>query len=137
MKPSVVISARGAERLQTGHPWIYRADVVDVQADGGDIVAVRGPRGRTVAQALYSSRSQIALRVLSYGDEPADLPLIRRRIESAIAFRGTLTVDATAYRLIHGEADLLPGLAFALLLQPLARFVPRPSRQRDEPKPSN
>ena len=110
MIPSVVISARGDERLQAGHPWIYRADLVDVRAEGGDIVAVRGPRGRTVAQALYSSRSQIALRVLSYGDEPADLALIRRRIESAIAFRGTLAVDATAYRLVHGEADLLPSL---------------------------
>ena len=63
-----------------------------------------------MAQALYSSRSQIALRVLSYGDEPADAALIRRRIESAIAFRGTLAVDATAYRLVHGEADLLPSL---------------------------
>jgi 23S rRNA (cytosine1962-C5)-methyltransferase len=110
MNPSVVISARGDERLQAGHPWIYRGDVVDVRAQGGDIVAVRGPRGRTVAQALYSSRSQIALRVLSYGDEPADVALIRRRIESAIAFRGTLAVDATAYRLVHGEADLLPSL---------------------------
>ena len=110
MGPSVVISARGEQRLQTGHPWIYRADVAHVRADGGDIVAVRAPRGRTVGHALYSSRSQIALRMLSYGDEPADASLIRRRIESAIAFRGSLAIDATAYRLVHGEADLLPSL---------------------------
>jgi len=38
--PFVVISARGEERVRTGHPWIYRSDVTDVQAEGGDIVQV-------------------------------------------------------------------------------------------------
>jgi 23S rRNA (cytosine1962-C5)-methyltransferase len=48
--------------------------------------------------------------LLSYGDAPADLALIRRRLESAIAFRRSLAIDASAYRLVHGEADLLPSL---------------------------
>ena len=110
MFPTVTITPRGEERLQSGHPWIYRADVVLARAEGGDRVQVRGPRGRTLGQAFYSDRSQIALRVLTRGDEPADDPLVRRRIESAIAFRQTLAMDATAWRLIHGEADLLPSL---------------------------
>ena len=110
MMPTVVISTRGEERLRSGHPWIYRADVADVRANAGDIVQVRNPRGRTVGSALYSDRSQITLRVLSYGEAPADEPLVRRRIESAIAFRTSLAIDATAYRLVHGEADLLPSL---------------------------
>ena len=59
---------------------------------------------------MYSSASQIALRMLTYGEKPADEALIRRRIESAIAFRESLAIDATAYRLVHGEADLLPSL---------------------------
>jgi len=110
MHPTIVISSRGEERLQSGHPWIYRADVANVRAGAGDIVQIRSPRGRTLGSALYSDRSQIALRLLSYGDAPADLALIRRRLESAIAYRRSLAIDATAYRLVHGEADLLPSL---------------------------
>src|SRR5206468_11220198 len=92
------------------HPWIYRADVAEVRASAGDVVAVRGPRGRPLGQALYSDRSQIAIRMMSYGDEPADDTLVRRRIGAAMAFRQSLAIDATAYRVIHGEADLLPSL---------------------------
>jgi len=110
MTPTVVISARGEQRLRSGHPWIYRADLADVRAEAGDRVSVRGPRGRVLGQALYSDRSQIAIRMLTYGDQPADDQLIRRRIDQAIAFRGSLAIDATAYRLVHGEADLLPSL---------------------------
>jgi 23S rRNA (cytosine1962-C5)-methyltransferase len=110
MNPTVVISARGEERLRSGHPWIYRADLANVRAEAGDVVQIRSPRGRTVASALFSDRSQIALRILSYGDAPADEALIRRRLEAAIAFRASLRIDATAYRLVHGEADLLPSL---------------------------
>jgi 23S rRNA (cytosine1962-C5)-methyltransferase len=110
MSGTVVLSSRGEERLRGGHPWIYRADVADVHAAAGDIVQVRSPRGRTLGAALFSDRSQITLRMLSYGDRPADEALIRRRIERAIAFRTSLAIDATAYRLVHGEADLLPSL---------------------------
>jgi len=110
MPPTVVISSRGEERLRSGHPWIYRADVANVRAEAGDVVQVRSPRGRTLGSAFYSDRSQIAVRMLSYGDTQGDERLIRRRIESALAFRTSLGIDATAYRLIHGEADLLPGL---------------------------
>jgi 23S rRNA (cytosine1962-C5)-methyltransferase len=109
--PSVTITSRGEERLRSGHPWIYRADVADAEAGAGAIVSVRSRRGgRPLGSALYSDRSQIALRMLAYGDRMADDALIRARIESAIAFRTSLEIDATAYRLVHGEADLLPSL---------------------------
>ena len=110
MIPSATISNRGEERLNGGHPWIYRADVSDVHAAAGDVVVVRGARGRPLGHALFSDRSQIAIRMLAYGDVAADDELIRRRIETAIAFRESLRIDATAYRLVHGEADLLPSL---------------------------
>ena len=109
-RPSVVVNARGEQRVAGGHPWIYRADVVDVRASAGDIVTVRGPRARVLGSALYSDRSQIAIRMLTRGGEPADAALIRRRIESAIRFRESLRLDASAYRLVHAEADLLPSL---------------------------
>jgi 23S rRNA (cytosine1962-C5)-methyltransferase len=110
MLPTVVISSRGEERLRGGHPWIYRTDVADVRAAGGDIVQVRSPRGQTIGSALFSDRSQITLRMLTHGEQHADEALLRRRIETAIAFRRSLAIDATAYRLVHGEADLLPSL---------------------------
>jgi 23S rRNA (cytosine1962-C5)-methyltransferase len=109
--PAVTISARGEERLQSGHPWIYRADIKDVSAGPGDRVVVRSLRGgRPLGSAFYSDRSQIALRMLTRGEQPADDALIRKRIEDALAFRQALRIDATAYRLIHGEADLLPSV---------------------------
>jgi 23S rRNA (cytosine1962-C5)-methyltransferase len=113
MTATATISARGEERLNGGHPWIYRADVTDVHAEGGDVVVVRGPRGRPLGRALFSDRSQIALRLLSYGSSDAEAEvaaLVRARIEAAVAFRRSLAIDATAYRLVHGEGDLLPSL---------------------------
>lgn len=107
---TVLISARGEQRLRSGHPWIYRADVVDVQATGGEIVRVLGPRQRTLGHALFSDRSQISIRLLTHGDAPPGEALLRERLERAIRFRQTLDLDAGAFRLVHGEADLLPSL---------------------------
>src|SRR5262245_58984897 len=101
--PSVVISARGEQRVRIGHPWIYRADVVEVDATGGDIVQVIAPRRRAVGWALFSDRSQIAVRMLSHGEVPAGEPLIRSRLEHAIRYRDALQLDATAYRVVHAE----------------------------------
>jgi len=111
MTSTVTISARGEERLRSGHPWIYRSDIKDVSAGPGDRVVVKSLRGgRPLGSAFYSDKSQIALRMLTRGDEPADDALIRRRIGDAVAFRRSLAIDATAYRLVHGEADLLPSI---------------------------
>jgi 23S rRNA (cytosine1962-C5)-methyltransferase len=110
MPSVVVISARGEQRVRAGHPWLYRADVVDVDAEGGAIVRVVGPRQRTIGYGLFSDRSQIAIRMLTRGEAEAGLPLLRTRIEAAIAVRAMLDLDATAYRLVHAEADLLPSL---------------------------
>ena len=96
--------------MRGGHPWIYRTDVVDVDAEGGAIVQVIGPRQRTIGYALFSDRSQIAIRMLTRGEAEAGLPLLRTRLEAAIAVRAALDLDATAYRLVHAEADLLPSL---------------------------
>ena len=113
MIPTVVVSPRGAERLEGGHPWVYRGDVVNVRADGGDVVSVRDERGRLIGSALFSSRSQIALRLLERDTvlAGADVAqLLQRRIAAAVSFRQSLDLEATAYRLVHGEADQLPSL---------------------------
>ncbi len=69
-----------------------------------------GPRGRPLGDALFSDRSEITVRMLTRGDARADDALLRRRLEQAIRFRDGLGIDATACRLVHGEADLLPSL---------------------------
>jgi 23S rRNA (cytosine1962-C5)-methyltransferase len=108
--PSVTLTSRGAERLHRGHPWIYRSDLARIEASAGDTVRVLDARGRAVAQAIYSDRSQIALRVLARGEHDVPASVWKDRLQRAIAFRDTLQIDATAYRLVHGEADLLPSL---------------------------
>lgn len=108
--PTVTLSPRGEQRLRTGHPWIYRADVLTAAASAGEIVAVRNTKGRMLGSALFSDRSQIVIRMLTHGEEMADLSLVARRVQAAIDFRAALDIDATAYRLVHGEGDLLPSL---------------------------
>ena len=81
MTPSVTISARGEQRVRFGHPWIYRSDVVEVDAAGGDLVQVFGPRQRLVGHALFSDRSQIAIRMLSRGEHAVDESVVRGRLE--------------------------------------------------------
>src|SRR6476469_7961548 len=130
MTPTVVISARGEQRLRSGHPWIYRTDVADVRAGAGDVVVVRGPRDRVLGRALFSDRSQIAVRMLAYGDVAADDRLLAARLDAAIAFRESLHIDANAYRLVHGEADLLQSLildryADYLVVQALSQGMDR------------
>ena len=131
--PTVTISARGEERIRSGHPWIYRSDVAKVSAAGGEMVRVIGARERALGYALYSDRSEIALRLFSAADKAPDLGTWRERIQAAASYREALGIypnEATAYRLIHGEADRLPGLvvdryADYLVLQALSQVADR------------
>jgi 23S rRNA (cytosine1962-C5)-methyltransferase len=124
------VSGRGEERILSGHPWVYRSDVGRVEAAGGEIVEVVTTRGRPLAHALYSDRSEIALRVLTRGAEIANAELVATRLARAIEFRRSLRIDASAYRLVHGEADLLPSLVIDrygdyLVLQALSQGIDR------------
>jgi 23S rRNA (cytosine1962-C5)-methyltransferase len=73
-------------------------------------VEVRSPRQRVLGRAFFSDQSQITLRMVARGDAAVDDAFWRARLESAVAFRRGLQIDATAYRLVHGEADLIPSL---------------------------
>ncbi len=114
---SVKLSSRGVARLQGRHPWVYRSDVdlvgANVEANDvppGSVVRVFDPRGKFLGTALYSSSSQIAIRMISHGSV-ADLPaLVAERIRAAIAYRKELVSNTDAYRIVFSEADFLPGL---------------------------
>lgn len=109
----ITVSNRGALRLKGGHLWVYRSDVA--KADGvapGALVHVRDERGQRLGSALYSSSSQIAIRLLTSKiiGETDLLPLLRQRIDHAARFREQNVRDSDSYRVIFSEADLLPGL---------------------------
>jgi 23S rRNA (cytosine1962-C5)-methyltransferase len=112
-EPSVKISARGVARLQGRHPWVYRSDVAESNdVPPGALVRVLDSRGKFLGTALYSSSSQIAIRMISHGSV-ADLPaLVAERIRAAIAYRNEneLVSNTDAYRIVFSEADFLPGL---------------------------
>ena len=109
--PTVKVSPRGSNRLKDGHVWVYRSDIVTADSvPPGSLVTVTDHRGKPLGTALYSSSSQIAIRMIS--SEPiTDLPaLLRHRIAEAIAYRAPLVMDTDAYRVVFSEADFLPGL---------------------------
>jgi len=108
---AVIISVRGVDRILSGHPWIYRADVADAaHADGGATVRLVDRKGRFWGQALYSSKSQIALRLLTREARPFDRGSLAERIRAAAGFREQVVEGAQAYRLVAAEGDLLPSL---------------------------
>ena len=109
--PSVAITTRGIERITSGHPWIYRTDVVDAGSAGsGAIVRIVDRKRHFWGQALYSDKSQIALRMLTRESRPFDLAFLAERMRNAATYREQIVEGARAYRLVAGEGDLLPSL---------------------------
>ena len=104
---SVRVTARGAERWVRGHPWIYRSEVLD-QPSAPGLVHVSDPHGRFIGQALYAPGSEIRLRLIERSDRPVDAAWWRERLAGAAGQREG--IDATAFRLVHGEGDGLPSL---------------------------
>jgi len=109
----IILSARGAARVRNGHPWVYRSDLVS--AEGvlpGALAAVRDISGKFLGTALYSSSSQIAVRMLAPEAITAEQwgAVLRRRIGEAIALRRRFLRGTDACRLVFSEADFLPGL---------------------------
>ena len=105
-----MISTKGVERLRSGHPWVYRSDVRSAQAEAGAIVRVTDERGRFHGRAFYSDKSQIAVRLLTRENVPVDRAFFAERLRRAAAYRETVVENTEAYRLVHGEADLLPSI---------------------------
>jgi 23S rRNA (cytosine1962-C5)-methyltransferase len=109
--PTVRVNRKGADRVGSGHPWIFSSDIIDTgSANGGDSVRVVDPKGRALGVAHYSSTSQIALRLLSLQVEEINEAFLGRRIRAAYEYRMKVVTGSDAYRLVHTEGDLLPGL---------------------------
>lgn len=109
--PSVRVNRKGADRVRSGHPWIFSSDVIERgTAQPGDAVRVLDHQGHNLGTGHYSSTSQITLRMLSNHIEAVDETFLIKRIESALQHRQRVVSATNAYRLIHAEGDLLPGL---------------------------
>ncbi len=145
-RPEATVARRAAERLHSGHVWVYASDVLpmrhEMQGAAAGLVHVRDQAGHTLGTALWSPTSQIALRLVSRGDLPEEdwLPLFRERLRAAIARResmldglalGFVPKDTDSCRLVFSEADELPGLvidkyAGLVIVQILAAALDRP-----------
>jgi 23S rRNA (cytosine1962-C5)-methyltransferase len=112
--PTARVSLKGAKSLRRGNPWLYRTELAEPPStqSRGAVVAVVDPQGNPIGQAFYAQRSPLALRLLTRkppAEEPVDDAFFRRRLEAALARRAPLK-HRDGLRLVHGEADLLPGL---------------------------
>ena len=93
------------------HPWVFAGSVASGKADAGETVRVESHDGRFLAWGAYSAESMIRVRAWSFVEaERIDAAFFERRVARALAVRARLPIASDAMRLIHGEADALPGL---------------------------
>lgn len=129
--PEVKITSRAIDRIVSGHPWIYRSDVKETEGvEPGAVVRLRDRKNHFWGQALYSSRSQIALRLLTREEREFDRAFLTGRILEAAAFRAQIAAGAQTYRVVSSEGDLLPSLiidryADCFVLQTLSQGMER------------
>jgi 23S rRNA (cytosine1962-C5)-methyltransferase len=109
-KDRAVVSLRGVERLQAGHLWIYRSDVMECEASAGSIVTVYSKKGHCIGRAFFSDRSQISLRFLTREDIPIHREFFEKRLLQASELRQRVVTNSDVYRLVHAEADGLPSI---------------------------
>jgi 23S rRNA (cytosine1962-C5)-methyltransferase len=104
------VSKKGANRIRDGHLWIFKSDVLGVNAEGGSIVTVLDERRKFLGKALYSDKSEITFRFLTTQDVRIDKDWWRERIVTAVKRREHYRRGANAARLVYSEGDLLPSL---------------------------
>lgn len=105
---------QGRERpVLNGHPWIFSGAIAESQGDHElpGIADVYDYRKIWIARGQYNPKSQIRVRVLTWTKEALDQSFFSRRISQALTPRGNYVAPTTsAYRLVNGEGDFLPGL---------------------------
>lgn len=135
----VVVNDRAAARLRGGHVWVYASDVLnDGSAAAGALVHAVNAKGKLLGSAIYSSTSQIRLRLLTrdaIGSEEELMDLVRQRVRNAVDYRKQIVRDSDACRLVFSEADGLPGLMIdryndVFTLQVLTQAWDQPERRQ-------
>lgn len=109
----VVVKPERVKKLQNQYPWLYADEIAEIRGDAhaGELVEIRDARGDFIARAFFSPTSHIAARIITYdASEKINRAFFERRFEQALARRVHAIVNTNALRLVHGEADQLPGL---------------------------
>ena len=119
-------------RILDGHPWVFASEVerIEGEAVDGETIELRSARGEMLGSAIYNSRSQIVARRYARAVAPLDEYLLGKRLDAAIAYRGSTTTRGVARRLVWSESDQLPGLIVdryddVLVLQSLTAAMSR------------
>ncbi|MDH7553933.1 MAG: class I SAM-dependent rRNA methyltransferase, partial [Spirochaetota bacterium] len=108
-----VILKQGKEKsVLQHHPWVFSGAIAHAEASDGEMVAVCKYNGSILAWGYYNSRTDIAVRLLTFGESQPDSDLLVQRINASLQLReiSGVTHCTNAYRLIHSEGDMLPGL---------------------------
>jgi 23S rRNA (cytosine1962-C5)-methyltransferase len=113
-RPTIALRKGAQRRVLAGHPWIYSNEIEMTPAakalPAGSLVRVKAQDGRPVGTALFNPHCLIAGRLLAADPDIAvDADFLARRLERALALRERL-YDKPFYRLVHAEADGLPGV---------------------------
>jgi 23S rRNA (cytosine1962-C5)-methyltransferase len=101
------------KRLEQGHPWVYKSEVLKIEGEfdsDQDLVQIVNHVGHFLAMGLYNPNSQIAVRVVSYKIEDLNQEWFLERVQMAWNRRQWLLPGVSSCRIIHGEADFLPGV---------------------------
>jgi 23S rRNA (cytosine1962-C5)-methyltransferase len=108
----IILKKNEDRRIVAGHPWVFSNEVRETQGDPaiGDVVELIAASGLSLGVGLYNPHSLICVRLLSNRIEEIDAQFFLNRITQALALRTVLYRGQTAYRLVHGEGDFLPGL---------------------------
>lgn len=102
----------GKERsLLRRHPWLFESAIAKGGGDAGETVRVESARGEFLAWASFSPQSKIRARVWSFDEKQRiDETFLTGLVIAAIRARTRFDIQSDGLRLIHGEADGLPGL---------------------------
>lgn len=110
--PKAFLKKHRKKRLEQGHPWVFPGEIDKIEGDpqAGDIIEVFNHEGHFLAQGFFNPESQLIIRVLTYSAAEVNEGLFLEKIKQAWKRRERLIPDATSCRVVHGEADFLPGL---------------------------
>jgi 23S rRNA (cytosine1962-C5)-methyltransferase len=109
----IVLKSGKEKAAQTGHPWIFNGAIAKIHgnAKDGELCTVLTSRGDILGIGYYNSKSAIAVRMLTRGNDLFSIDLLKERMNRAIGFRSFCNSQLTdSYRLINSEGDFLPGL---------------------------
>jgi 23S rRNA (cytosine1962-C5)-methyltransferase len=108
----IILQRQRSPRILPGHLWLYAGEIEDIKGgpEAGDVVDAYTHSGRFYGRGLFNPHSKIRVRLLTFEEEAVDEAFWATRLRAAAELRRRVVSGTDAYRLIHGEGDLLPGL---------------------------